>query len=40
MIQGGLSEAEFDKKVQEEKDANAEAQAEFVRSLPACVDVR
>ena len=39
-IRGGLSEAEFDKKVQEEKDANAEAQGAFIRSLPTCVDIR
>jgi hypothetical protein len=38
-IRGGLTEAEFEKKVQEEKDANAEAQAEFIRGLPACVDI-
>jgi len=40
MIRGVLSEAEFDKKVQEEKDANAEAQGAFIRSLPTCVDIR
>ena len=38
-IRGGLTEAEFEKKVQEEKDANAEAQAEFIHGLPACVDI-
>jgi len=39
-IRGGLTEAEFDKKVQSEKAANAEAQAEFIRHLPACADIR
>jgi hypothetical protein len=39
-IRGGLTEAEFDKKVQEEKDGNAEAQAELIRSLPACANIR
>ena len=38
-IRGGLTEAEFEKMVQEEKDANAEAQAEFIRSLPVCADI-
>lgn len=39
-IRGGLTETEFDKRVQEEKDANAEAQAEFIRGVPACADIR
>ena len=39
-IRGGLSEAEFDKNIQKEKDTNTEAQAEFIRSIPACADIR
>jgi hypothetical protein len=39
-IRGGLTEAEFDKKVQEERNADAEAQAKFIRSVPACADIR
>lgn len=39
-IRGGLSEAEFDKQAQQEKDANTQVQAEFIRGLPACVDIR
>ena len=38
-IRGGLTEAEFEKKIQEEKDANAEAHAEFIRGVPACMDI-
>ena len=38
-IRGRLTEAEFEKKVQEEKDADAEAQVQFIRSLPACGDI-
>ena len=38
-IRGGLTESEFEKKVQEEKRADAEAQVEFIRGLPACVDI-
>ena len=38
-IRGGLKEAEFNKKVQEENDANAEAKAEFIGGLPACADI-
>jgi len=38
-IRGGLTEAEFEKQIQEEKDANAEAHAEFIRGVPACVDI-
>ena len=39
-IRDGLTEAAFEKVVREEKDANAEAQGEFIRSLPACADIR
>ena len=39
-IRGGLTESKVEKMVQEGKDANTEAQTEFIRSLPACADIR